>query len=161
MILLRFSRFCCLSIVACGLLTAVPAAAQLRPVDDLRRIAATARAQRAPVLIAFMQQTCPYCKVARRDYLLPLQNDPRWRGRVLIREIDVDRETRMQDFSGAVTSHRDFARSQGVRTVPTLIAYDADGNAVAPPIVGLLTEDFYRLYIEQILEAGLIKMRGR
>lgn len=106
-----------------------------------------------------MQHTCPYCAIARRDYLIPLQQDPQWRHRVLIREIDTDRSLSLRGFKGEATTHRAFARSQGVRRVPTLIAFDAEGNRVAPPIVGLLADDFYRLYIEQAIEAGLVKMR--
>ena len=74
--------------------------AQLLPADDLARVAAEARSKRVPVLIAFMQQSCPYCAIARRDYLVPLQNDPDWRHRVLIREIDVDRTAPLRDFTG-------------------------------------------------------------
>lgn len=110
--------------------------AQLLPADNLSQLAAEARAKRVPVLIAFMQESCPYCAVARRDYLLPLQSDPQWR-------------------------HRAFARSHDARRVPTLIVFDADGNRVGPPLIGLLTADFYRLYIEQGIEAGLARMRKR
>ncbi len=108
-----------------------------------------------------MQHACPYCAIARRDYLIPLQTSPRWKGHVLIREIDVDLSTAMHDFSGKATTYRAFARSHGVRSVPTLIAFDAEGKRVAPPIVGLLADDFYQLYIEQAVEAGLAKMRVR
>jgi len=135
--------------------------AQLLPGDDLAQVAAEARSKRVPVLIAFMQESCPYCAVARRDYLLPLQSDPQWRHRVLIREIDVDRNTALRDFTGAATTHRAFARSHDARRVPTLIFFDADGNRIGPPIIGLLTADFYRLYIEQGIEAGLAGMRKR
>lgn len=148
-------------IVACCIFGAVPAAAQLKAADDLARLAGSARAQQAPVLIAFMQKTCPYCAVARSDFLVPMQNDPRWRNRVLIREIDVDRSTSMRDFEGKPTTHADFARSLGVRRVPTLIVFDAAGSPAAPPIIGLLNDDFYSLYIEQAVEAGLLKMRKR
>ena len=135
--------------------------AQLRPADGLAQLAAEARSKRVPVLIAFMQESCPYCAVARRDYLQPLQTDPKWQQRVLIREIDVDRSTPLRDFTGAATTHRAFARSLDARRVPTLIFFDADGNRVGPPIIGLLLEDFYRLYIEQGIEAGLARMRKR
>ncbi|MDH4149731.1 MAG: hypothetical protein OEW79_01250 [Betaproteobacteria bacterium] len=148
-------------IVAWTIGATAPVAAQLLLADDLARLAAAARIQRAPLLIHFMEHSCPYCAIARRDYLIPLQNDPKWRGRVLIREIDVGRSTALRDFDGKTTTHLSFARSHGVRRVPTLIAFDAEGKAVAPPIVGLLADDFYRLYIEQALEAGLVKMRPR
>lgn len=143
------------------LLGAAPAAAQLLPVDDLAQAAAEARIRRAPVLIAFMEQSCPYCAVARRDYLIPLQAAPQWKNRVLIREINVDRSTPMRDFAGAATTHREYARSLGIKRVPTLIVFDADGQQVAPPIIGLLADDFYRLYMEQAIEAGLTRMRPR
>lgn len=97
--------------------------------------------------------------MARRDYLTALQNDPRWKNRVLIREIETDRSIALRDFSGAMTTHRDFARAHEVRSVPTLIAFDADGQRVSPPIIGLLADDFYWLYIEQAVEAGLVRMR--
>ncbi len=141
-------------------LAAAPVQAQLQPADDLARAAAEARTRGVPLLIAFMQQSCPYCAVARRDHLLPLQNDPQWRHRVRILEIETDRSTRLRDFAGAATTHRAFARSLGVRRVPTLIVFDADGRPAAPPITGLLSDDFYRLYIEQAVEAGLTRMRA-
>lgn len=147
-----------LLIVACG--SIAPAMAQLMRADNLAQLAAEARSKRVPVLIAFMQQSCPYCAVARRDHLLALQRDPQWRDRVLIREIDVDRDTPLRDFSGSTTTHRAFARRFNVRRVPTLIVFDADGVAAAQPLTGLLTEDFYRLHIEQSIEAGLARMRG-
>ncbi len=80
---------------------------------------------------------------------------------MLIREIEVDRSLPMRNFSGEATTHRAFARSLGVRRVPTLIVFDADGKPAAPPITGLLSADFYGLYIEQAMEAGLVKMRAR
>jgi thioredoxin-related protein len=148
-------------IVTCVLLAAGPVLAQLQPANDLAQLAAEARARRTPMLVAFMQKSCPYCAIARRDHLLPLQSDPQWQRRVLIREVDVDRGTAMRDFSGAATTHRAFAKTYKVRRVPTLIVFDADGKPVGPPITGLLTEDFYRLYIEQAIEAGLSAMRAR
>ena len=120
---------------------------QLQQADDLDQVAAEARAKRIPVLIAFMQQSCPYCAIARKNHLLPIQADPQWGKRVLIHEVDVDRNTALRDFAGTATTHHAFARLHQVQKVPTL--------------VGLLTEDFYRLYIEQAIENGLTKMRGR
>ncbi len=133
---------------------------QLQQADDLAQVAAEARAKRVPVMVAFLQQSCPYCAIARRDHLLPLQADPRWRERVLIRVVETDRGTALRDFSGNPTTHQAFARSLDVRTVPTLIVFDGSGNPVGSPLTGLLTRDFYQLYIEQSIESGLARMRG-
>lgn len=161
LIILKNLRICRWLIVAWALLGAAPGLAQLLQADDLAQLAAEARAKRVPVLIAFMQQSCPYCAIARRDHLLPLQADPQWRERVLIREVQTDRSTALRDFAGTATTHRAFARSHDVRKVPTLMVFDADGKAVGQPLTGLLTRDFYQLYIEQAIEGGLAKMRGR
>jgi len=161
LILLNILRHCRWLIVAWALLGAAPGLAQLLQADDLAQLAAEARAKRVPVLIAFMQQSCPYCAIARRDHLLPLQADPQWRERVLIREVQTDRSTALRDFAGTATTHRAFARSHDVRKVPTLMVFDADGRPVGQPLTGLLTRDFYQLYIEQAIEGGLAKMRGR
>lgn len=107
-----------------------------------------------------MQESCPYCAIARRDYLIPLQHDPQWRHRVRIVEIHTDRRIELRDFAGKPTTHRAFARSLGVRRVPTLIVFDGEGKPVAQPITGLLTADFYRLYIEQAIEAGIARMKA-
>jgi thioredoxin-related protein len=80
---------------------------------------------------------------------------------VLIREVETDRSTPMRDFAGTATTHRAFARSHDVRKVPTLMVFDSDGKPVGPPLTGLLTQDFYQLYIEQAIEGGLTRMRGR
>lgn len=142
------------------MLGAAPGHAQLLPADNLAQVAAAARAQRVPVLIAFMQRSCPYCAIARRDYLVPMQSGPQWRNRVLIREIETDRGTPMHDFAGTATTHRAYARSLGIKRVPTLIVFDADGKPAAAPLVGLLSDDFYGLYIEQAVEAGLARTRS-
>lgn len=161
LILLRNFCFFAALIVACAPCISAAAGATLRAADDFSRIAAEARGKRVPVLVAFMEQRCPYCATARRDHLLPLQNDPQWRDKMLIRTIEVDRNTALRDFSGAQTTHREFARKHKVKRVPTLIVFDGDGKAVAEPIVGLLISDYYRLYIEQAVEAGLVRMRPR
>lgn len=126
---------------------------------DLAQTAAQARRLRVPVLIAFTQRSCPYCPVAKRDYLVPLQQSPIWRRRVLIREVDIDQQIPMRDFGGETGTARAFAQRFAVKKVPTIIVFDADGNVVSPPIVGLLTRDFYGLYIEQAIEAGLLSVR--
>lgn len=146
-------------IVTCAALGSAAVHAELPPANDLARSAAEARARKIPLLVAFMQESCPYCAVARDDYLIPLLSDSKWKDRVLIREIDVDRSIPMRNFSGESLTHREFAKQHGVRRVPTLIVFDADGKPAAPPISGLLADEFYRLYIEQAIEAGLHKMR--
>ena len=126
---------------------------------DLAAAASEAREKRIPVLIAFTTRVCPYCRIARRDHLEPMFGSAKWRGKVVMLEMPLDTPESLRDFEGKTTDVRSFARQHGVRSVPTIIVFDADGKPVSTPLVGLLTRDFYSMYIEQAMEAGLVKMR--
>lgn len=147
------------AILTCGLWLG-GALAALPQVDNLAGTARQAQAQRVPVLLVFTQRTCPYCATAKRDYLEPMNTQAPWRDRVLMREVDIDSTASSTDFDGVLRTHREIAKRYEVKSVPTLIVVDASGNPVGSPIVGLLTADFYRLYIEQAIEAGLVHMRS-
>jgi thioredoxin-related protein len=78
---------------------------------------------------------------------------------VIVREVDVASGQRLVDFDGRATTHREFARRYQVRRVPTVVVMDGRGEPLAEPIVGLMGPDFYRLYLEQAIEAGLYALR--
>ena len=134
-------------------------AAALVPTDDLARLAQDARERRAPILLAFMQQHCPYCAKARR-YLEPVAASG-WGGKAILREIDVDSTAALRDFEGRPTTAREFARRHGVRVVPTLLVFDADGRVIADPVRGIAVEDFYAATIDRALETGYAAVNRR
>ena len=146
-------------ILACVLCASALHAEPLPVAKDLAAAAAEAREKRIPVLIAFTTRVCPYCRIARRDHLEPMHQSAKWRGKVVMLDMQLDTPDTLRDFDGKTTDVRSFARQHGVRSVPTIMVFDADGKPVASPLVGLLTQDFYSQYIEQAMEAGLTKMR--
>jgi thioredoxin-related protein len=149
-------------ILACAMCAAAARTVRADPLPlagDLAAAAAQARARRIPVLIAFTTSVCPYCRIARRDHLEPLHISPEWRNRAVMLDLQLDAEQKLTDFQGRVTTPGEFAKRMGVRAVPTIMVFDADGIATTTPLVGLLTADYYSAYIEQALETGLIKMR--
>lgn len=129
-------------------------------VSDLEATAKLARVQRVPVFVAFTLKRCPYCNTARREYWMPMNGSADWRGKVIMVELELDGAPALRDFDGKSTPARDFARRFGVRSVPTVIVFDAYGTPAATPMAGLATSDFYGLYLEQAIEAGLAKMRS-
>lgn len=110
-------------------------------------------------MIAFTTRVCPYCRVARRDHLQPLQASAKWRDKAIMLEMQLDTADAMTDFEGKTTTVREFAKRMGVRSVPTVIVFDGNGQRTGTPLVGLMGADFYTANLEQALEAGLIKMR--
>lgn len=139
-----------------------PAAAQerLAYADDLAATAAEAAAKRVPLMIVFTEASCPWCTRAKRDYLVPLQARGPFADKVIVREVDVSTDRALRGFDGEATTHREFGRLNQVRAVPTVVIMGQDGTPLAQPIVGLLSEDFYRLYLEQAIEEGLFKLRA-
>ena len=133
---------------------ALAQAASLPPAVNLQAEAKMARAAGYPLVILYSRQDCRYCAAVRREHLLPLTKSPEYGGRVVVRQIDQDRETPLIDFTGAATTHAAFARRERVRLVPVVAFYGAQGQALADPIVGLRLPDFYDSYLESALQAA-------
>lgn len=132
---------------------------RLAPAADLVRDARELRARKLPLMVLFSQGACGWCDKARNEYLLPMQRDPAYRERVLIRQVDLDSDAPLLDFAGRRTTHRQFAASEHARVTPTVTVYGPDGARLAEPIVGVRLEDFYAAYLDRAVEEGLAKLR--
>ena len=117
---------------------------------NLARDAATMREKRMPMLVLYSQHGCHFCATAR-SYLAPMAA-AEIRGRhVLFRQIDIDSDAGLVDFSGTQSSHRAVAKAQKASFTPTVRLFDADGRAIGEDIVGLRLEDFYGLYVDNAI----------
>ena len=137
------------------------AQSELEPAQDLSADGRESSRRRAPLMLVFTTRSCPYCARAKREYLVPMNRDPAYRDKVMLREIDARAALPLRDFAGVSTTHAQFARSYKVRIVPTLIVVDAGGSALAEPIVGLLGPDFYGAYLDHAIDEGLAALRAR
>lgn len=140
-----------------GLILAWPAAPALSATDlpaavDLRAEAAGAARQGGPLIIIYSRKDCKYCETVKRDYLKPLAADPRFRDRVVIRQINQDGEQALSDFKGNPTDHARFAAGEKIKLVPVVAFYGPDGRKLAEPIVGARLPDFYPSYLEDAIE---------
>ena len=149
-----------LLILACACLATAAQADPLPLVSDLEAAAKMAREQRVPLLVAFTLKRCPYCNTARRDYWTPMHGSEKWRNKVIMLELELDGAPALRDFEGKPTTPREFAKRFGIRSVPTVMVFDALGAPAASPLVGLASSDFYALYLEHAVEAGLVRMRA-
>lgn len=157
-------------ILACllVLLPAAPAAADDTPPAKQLPIAVSfavdgvaVAARKVPLLVLFSRANCSWCDRARQEFLLPMMAEPDAGRRVLVRQIDIDSDASLVDFTGNATTHRRFAQSQHARFAPTLMFYGPDGKQVAEPVVGFLLADFYSSYIERGIDAGLARLRDK
>ena len=139
---------------------AVPAEA-LEVAHDLAADARILRQRRIPLMVLYSRADCPWCERARRQYLVPLANEPASANRVMMRQINLDSDAVLIDFNGRATTHRSFAQSQDATLTPTLVFYGPDGGTVAEPIVGFLLADFYAAHIDRGIDQGLAALRRR
>jgi thioredoxin-related protein len=158
--LLKLSRRALLAAILALIIAPAAAQERLAYADDLAAVAAEAAARRVPLMIVFTEASCPYCTRAKRDYLVPLQARGPFADKVIVREVDVSTGRRLRGFDGEETTHREFGRANQVRHVPTVVVMNHRGEPLTQPIVGLLSDDFYRLTLEQAIEEGLFKLRA-
>ena len=125
---------------------------------DLAADARDMRTQGTVMLVLFSQAGCRWCERAKAEILIPLQNEPASRRRIVLREIALDDDRPLTDFTGRRTTHRRFAAGEGARVTPTLIVYGPDGTRLAEPLVGFLLADFYAEYVNRAIEEGLARI---
>lgn len=129
--------------------------------DSLRAEAKDAAGRKVPIMLLFTSPYCSYCEQVKAEYLGPMANDPAYRGKVIIRQIEAGSDWTMVGFDGKKTTHGDFAASQKVAMVPTIKLVDANGRELAKPIVGMSIPDYYFGYIQAAMEEALEKTRSR
>jgi hypothetical protein len=93
-----------------------------------------------------------------REYLVPFANEE-WKGRALFRQVDIDRTLPVKGFDGTVTTHAAIAARYDVALSPTVLVVGPRGEPLDPPIVGLLTVDFYGAYLDAALKRGGARLR--
>lgn len=156
-------------IAACALILAwgmalpgtASAGSSLAHASNFKVDARDAAQRKIPIMVLFSSPGCGYCERVKQEYLLPMQKDPAFRKKVIIREITVGDKTPITDFDGAVTTEGTFASFNNVFMVPTVKVFDTRGNEASEAIVGLLIADYYFGYLEAAIEEGTRKVRGK
>lgn len=123
---------------------------------NLREEAAQAAGAGAPLIVIYSRQDCKFCETVKRDYLKPLAANPRFRDRVVIRQINQDGDSQpLSDFRGKAGTHALFAAAEKVKLVPVVAFYGPNGQQLAAPIVGARLPDFYQSYLEEAVENSM------
>ena len=137
------------------------AALAIQPVPVAENLAVdspTARDGKVPIVVLFSRAHCGWCDKARREHLDAMATHSA--GGALFRQIDVDSDAWLIDFSGQRTRHRTFARKHGAKMTPTLMFFGPDGQALADPIVGYRLPEFYGTLIEDAIEDSRNRLRS-
>src|SRR3989337_2450227 len=82
-----------------------PAAEGLPPARDLAADARLAADRQMPILVFFTSASCPYCREVEDLYLRPMQARGTYRGRLLMRAVEVGGGMPLTDFTGGRMDH--------------------------------------------------------
>lgn len=150
-----------LLLLACAAQPGLGLGAELPPAADLRSEADQAFRKGGPLIILFSRDDCKYCVTVKRDYLKPLASHPRYRDRVVVRQINQDSAAALIDFRGQPTTHARFADAEKIKLFPVVAFYGPDGKRLAAPIIGARLPDFYQSYLDDAIEQSIAALRGR
>ena len=117
-----------------------------------------ARQKQVPILVLFKEESCTYCETALQDFLLPMQRDPEFNDKVILRQIETGNGDALIDFDGKPTTYKKFSSKHKVSVVPNVMLFDSDGRALTH-IEGLLTVDFYYGFLVDAINASLEEIR--
>lgn len=157
-----FARIAVL-LAACGLLSQatfaeIPASEAPVPpntvpfmadLHDMPRDLAAMKAQKIPMLLFFHASYCGYCQWVDENFIQPMQRDPAYQGKLIVRRVEIDAEGVILDRNGKKETVAHFAHRMGVHLVPVIAFFGPDGHEVGDPIDGVTVQSFYPFYLQQ------------
>ncbi len=122
---------------------------------------AAAAASRKPILIFFNLTSCPYCRVALREAIVPMFRNAEWRAAMEFRQVTIDDGKSLVDFDGKTIENGVFAKNQKSTFTPTVILVNDKGQLLGDPLIGISSVDFYAAYVDALAKKAIDEMRAR
>lgn len=129
-------------------------------VHDFTLEAKAAQELKVPILVMFSRRNCAFCDQVLKEFLVPMQHNTEYDTKVIMRRIDTGSAAKLRLFSGKTITHAQFAKENNIFLTPTIKLFDAEGNELAEPLVGLTTPDYYGGFLDQRIDEALAKVRG-
>jgi len=141
------------ALCASGLAWAAPATLPLAV--SLQDELAQALKKGQPLVVMVSLEGCPFCKVARENYLGPLREQ---QGLPVV-QVDMRTSRPLKNFRGAGLTHDEMSRQWRIRIAPTVLFFGRDGVEVAERLVGGYIPDFYGAYLDDRLQQARATLR--
>jgi thioredoxin-related protein len=134
--------------IVAGLLSLDAISAPLREIPaakSLQSEISIALKMASPLLVFVSLDNCPFCKIARENYLLPLMNEQS----IPVVQVNFRNMASVTDARGNVMTQDQLVRAWGVKVAPTVLFLGKDGREIAPRLTGGSTSDFYGAYLDE------------
>lgn len=117
--------------------------------SNVPRDLAAMQAQKIPMLLFVHASYCGFCHEVDSQFIQPMAKDPAYRGRLIIRRVEIDADGSILDARGNKETNSEFARRLNVRLVPVVAFFDPEGREVGERLKGVTVPDFYPYYLDQ------------
>ena len=114
---------------------------------DLRQSLAAALQRGQPLVVLATLHGCPFCKVARENYLVPAAKEG-----AVVTQIHFLSPAPVRDGQGRATTHGQLVKDLQIEVAPTLLFVGQGGAEVAPRLTAGSTSDFYGAYLDERLQ---------
>lgn len=101
-----------------------------------------------PLVVMVSLDGCPFCHVARNNYLAPLRQQEG----VPVFQLDWRSGAVVRDFGGSAVTHAQLVRAWKIKVAPTVLFFGPGGKEVGERLEGGYIEDFYGAYLTQRLQ---------
>jgi thioredoxin-related protein len=125
------------SVIAQGALTIASTAA-------LDQAQALAGASGNPLVVMVSLEGCPFCKIVRENYLLPMMREQK----LPVVQVDMRSQRLIRDFNGKSLTQDQLIKQWGVRVAPTVLFFGKGGQELADRLKGSYISDFYGSYLD-------------
>ena len=117
--------------------------------SSLAAEAADAQGRGRALVVMFSLPGCPWCKLVRESYLVPLRAE----GQPVV-EVDTTGAGALAGFDGAPTTGQQLSARLGIRVTPTVLFVGRGGRELAPRLPGVPLPDFYGAYLQERVDAA-------
>lgn len=128
---------------------------------NLQADARLAAEKQIPILVMFSATHCGYCEAIKADQLRPMLISGDYDNQVIIRELHIDSVADVINFDGQRIAADDLASKHNVWVTPTIMFFDAQGNTLAPKILGYNTPSMFGGYLDENIELSRNMIRTR
>jgi len=82
------------------------------------------------VMLFFEMDECPFCHWMKKNVLNQPEVQQYYRKHFLMFPVDIEGDVQITDFTGKVTTQKDFAKKNRVRATPVIAFFDLNGKLV-------------------------------
>jgi thioredoxin-related protein len=129
-------------------LPALPAFAAQRELptsNSLQNDIAIAVKKSKPLVVLVSLDHCPFCKIARENYLIPLIAEQS----IPVVQVNTGHATAIVDAHGHRTTHSELIKTWQIKVTPTVLFLGKNGQEIAPRLEGGSSSDFYGAYLDE------------